>query len=657
MKQVRLTLKKALSSLLAVGLLCSAAALSFAPAAKATAEDTETPENIALKYTGVKDENGFPTDWSSDDIHELKKIGDGTADTTAGSFALKWDEEAIYVKAEIADTTADGGNDQIRFLLDLDGKPAGEAAVSFGGTGAVNAGVFTWNCAPHYIGNADPVNAYDGGSVGAGTNILNTPAIRMSYADGKHTILAALRVADSLKAKLANGAEIGFDLRFNDFNGATGPDDKKMTTIGFASSQQKWNTDLREIAAVKLLNEHPVPDTPDEDFETATATAIYGTPEMDGKLNEWADVPSNAMRNVTENKAISGSFRLMWDEEAIYVAMQVTDDDENSSLIKVLFNMDGVPVGESRIMMSGETPLAAVYSVNWEGYGFGYVPTNAGFSYAEGAKGYDQTYAGNSILKGAMNICASYPTTYELKYTFNDAAKAKLKEGAKIGFDIMYLDSYGNTNTSDLGWATPYGKETFGLDLRKIGEVTLTPAPEIQPLTPTANAPKALAPGNGDIASTSVDLKWEKDDNAAGYDVLFFAVTEKNGETVYTFVKKEAVAGSTLTVSGLDPDTEYAFQVISTSEDGERLSVYELVRVHTLLSDPEDPGESEDPEDPDDSGNTGDADSSEDPKAPDNSDTSADSPNTGYADGAAALLSVLGIGAGAACVLLRKKRS
>ena len=633
-------MKKALSVLLAAGILGSMCAVSIGSAAANGTESSvqELAAGIALKYTGQKDEQGFPTDWSGDDLHELKKIGNGTSNAT-GSFQVKWDEEAVYVKAVIADATHDTGNDQIKFLLDLDGKPAGEAAVNFGGTNAVNAGVYTWNGAAYYVGNADPANAYGGGSnEGVGSNILNTPGIKIDYAEGKYTVLALLKVNDGMKAKLANNSEIGFDIRWNDFNGAASETDEKMTTFGWASSQAKWNTDLREIGSITLLNERPAPPAP---AEPAKATAIYGTPEMDGKLNEWTDVPANEFKNATDNKDITGSFKLMWDEEAIYVAVQVTDEEEDSSLIKVLFNMDGVPVGEERVMLGESAPLAAVYSVNWEGYGFGYVPNNAGFSYSEGAKGYGDTHAGNDILDSAMNIFAAYPTTYELKYTFNEEAKAKLVENAKIGFDIMYLDSFGNTNTSDLHWTSTEGKETFGLDLRDAGEVTLAPAPAVEPLEPTEGAPKAVTPGKEDIASTTVNLKWTTADGAAGYDVLVFKVSGSGDNREYTFLKKETVAGSTLTLTNLDPGTEYAFQLLAADENGERVAVYEMIYATTLLSDGEqsDGGFSSEPDDSTESDNSG----------------SGDSPDTGHTSALFVVLGMLSIST-AALYLLRRKR-
>lgn len=629
-------MKKALSVLLAAGILSSVCAVSLGTAAADGAEGSEgAAAGIALKYTGQKDDLGFPTDWSGDDVHELKKVGSGTSDTT-GSFQVKWDEEAIYVKAVIADATTtglDADNDQLKVLLDLDGKPAGDAAISFGGDKAVNAGINAWNSAPYYMGNKDPLNGYDGGDAGKGVDLLKEQSMKFDYADGKYTVLLVLKVKDEMKAKLADNSEIGFDIRWNDFNGATGLDDPKATTIGWASSHVKWNDDLREIGAITLLNERPAPPEP---AEPAVGTAIYGTPEMDGNLSEWADVPAYELKNVTDNKSISGTFKMMWDEDAFYVALQTNDPDSQYTAFKVLFNLDGVPAGENRVMLGDSAPFAGVYSANVEGYTFGGVPTNAGFSLTEGDKQYGEEYAGKAILDTpsvSVTVSQTEPLIYELKYYFNAESKAKLKENAKIGFDIMYLDAYGLQDTSDLRWASTAGKESFGLDLRDAGEVTLAPAPAIEPLEPTEGAPKAITPADEDITSTTVDLRWELDENATGYDILVFKVTQSGDLREYTFLSKQNVAGSTLTVENLEPGNTYGFQVLAANENGERVAVYEMVYARTPLADDDTPIV------------PGDTDSDPDDEVPD----------TGVSDTIFVVIGMLGISGAAFCLLRRRK--
>ena len=335
---------------------------------------------------------------------------------------------------------------------------------------------------------------------------------------------------------------------------------------------------------------------------------------------------------------------MMWDEDAIYVAVQTTDADDTYTAIKVLFNLDGVPVGESRVMMGDSAPFAAVYTANYEGYTFGGVPNNAGFYFAEGDKQYtDTNYAGKPILEApCVSVNPNSPASCELKYYFTNEAKAKLQENAKIGFDIMYLDGYGLQNTSDLRWASTKGKEHFGLDLREAGEVTLAPAPSVQPLEPTENAPAAITPGEENITSTTVDLKWEMDENATGYDVLVFKVTQSGDLREYTFLKKQNVAGSTLTIDNLEPGCTYGFQVLGANESGERVSVYKMVYARTPLADdePTDVSSSE----PDDS------------SEPDNSD-SEDTPDTGHSDMLFVILGMLSISIAAVCLLRRRKQN
>ena len=98
---------------------------------------------------------------------------------------------------------------------------------------------------------------------------------------------------------------------------------------------------------------------------------------------------------------------------------------------------------------------------------------------------------------------------------------------------------------------------------------------------PAGNPPAAPANLQATSASTTVTLTWDDPDDATitGYNIMSrLALTETD---LSVLVENTGSAGTTHTVTGLDPDTIYVFRVIAINEHGES-GVSNFVRLSTL---------------------------------------------------------------------------
>ena len=249
-------MKKCLALLLTVLLALPLGGMALPSSAQETSYAHE-----ATVYKGTPTVDGDLSEWQDVPSYSLsQRVTNQTAGIT-GSFQALYDGTALYFAGQIADPTDNKGNDQVKFLFDFDGVPAGEIPVTF--ADRPHAGVHSWN--GEGINGAggnsldpkpwNPVNAYNA-LQNAGTAVMgngrNYSLFFFRYADGVYSFEASWYPTDALKSKLKEGTVIGFDIRYNDFNDAVSPTDSRHTTIGWASDEADWNTDLRAIGALKL---------------------------------------------------------------------------------------------------------------------------------------------------------------------------------------------------------------------------------------------------------------------------------------------------------------------------------------------------------------------------------------------------------------------
>lgn len=100
---------------------------------------------------------------------------------------------------------------------------------------------------------------------------------------------------------------------------------------------------------------------------------------------------------------------------------------------------------------------------------------------------------------------------------------------------------------------------------------------------PTATTElKAEAPENGDLSDTHAMLYWQACENAAAYEISAYRVEDVG----YTLEKTATVYSNSGSVTGLTPDTDYAFVVTALNSKSEVVAVYADVRASTLSDNP-----------------------------------------------------------------------
>ena len=424
----------------------------------------------AYQDTPVVD--GNLQEWAADEKQYILNTVAGTADTT-GWFKTKWDSEAIYIAGEIYDTTHDRGNDLLKVLFDADGVSTGSEAVAF--TDRPNAGVHTTSESGYNPNGGaaawNPLNAYNG-YLNPGNTVVTGYNCVMTYSqeDGKYIFESVWYAGDALKEKLSVGGSIGLDIQWSDFNGGTYPNDPKITNIGWASSLVDWNNDLRTIGKLNLLG-------------TGNVGVPYGTPTLDGSLQDWEDCVAYSLTKNSGDADDSGWFKLKWDSNAIYVGGQIADaTKEDGDILKFFIDFDGRASGNSPVTIANR-PYAGVYSWMMWGYsGNGSThldpkPWNPADAFG------NEKPAGADVLGDGVNSHMLFTNYENGVYTFemvlypSDSMKAKLNCGTQIGFDVQWIDFNGaasadDTKVTTLGWASD--ENAWVGDVRKANQLVLT---------------------------------------------------------------------------------------------------------------------------------------------------------------------------------------
>lgn len=201
----------------------------------------------------------------------------------------------------------------------------------------------------------------------------------------------------------------------------------------------------------KYLAEHPP-----EELDYKKSTALYGTPSLDGSVDSiWSKAPE--LKLDTKQMAWSGATgtaRVLWDDDNLYVLVQVRDDQLNKTNPNV-WEQDSVEVfvDENNGKTSSFQDDDGQYRVNFENL--------ATFNPAEIAAGFD-----SKVSVSGTNY------TVEMKIPFK---KVKPSNNAKIGFDAQINDAKDGNRISVNAWNDPSGQGYQ--DTSVFGELTLTGKP------------------------------------------------------------------------------------------------------------------------------------------------------------------------------------
>lgn len=197
-------------------------------------------------------------------------------------------------------------------------------------------------------------------------------------------------------------------------------------------------------------------ENPPEALEYKKSSAHYGTPAIDGSVDSiWSKAPE--LKLDTKQMAWSGATgtaKALWDDDNLYVLVQVRDDQLNKSNPNV-WEQDSVEVfvdennGKTATFQDDD----GQYRVNFE--------NAASFNPAEIAAGFE-----SKVSVSGTNY------TVEMKIPFK---KVKPANNAKIGFDAQINDAKDGNRISVNAWNDPSGQGYQ--DTSVFGELTLTGKP------------------------------------------------------------------------------------------------------------------------------------------------------------------------------------
>ncbi|MDN4604964.1 endo-1,4-beta-xylanase [Paenibacillus sp. F6_3S_P_1C] len=197
-------------------------------------------------------------------------------------------------------------------------------------------------------------------------------------------------------------------------------------------------------------------ENPPEALEYKKSSAHYGTPAIDGSVDSvWSKAPE--MKLDTKQMAWSGATgtaKALWDDDNLYVLVQVRDDQLNKSNPNV-WEQDSVEVfvDENNGKTANFQDDDGQYRVNFE--------NAASFNPAEIAAGFE-----SKVSVSGTNY------TVEMKIPFK---KVKPANNAKIGFDAQINDAKDGNRISVNAWNDPSGQGYQ--DTSVFGELTLTGKP------------------------------------------------------------------------------------------------------------------------------------------------------------------------------------
>ncbi len=243
--------------------------------------------------------------------------------------------------------------------------------------------------------------------------------------DGKsYTVLIPIDVPGKLDSR------IGFDIRVQD-----------------GTARHSWNdfTDAQDAASTNYgtVSFRKLPPV---------VTAKRGTPKVDGQIDSiWQDIEPTPMKLATQGFTKEGSqFRVMWDDQYVYVLSEVQDDVLNDKSINA-YEQDSVEIfidqnnAKSTIYEKDD----AQYRVNFKNY----VTFNGG---------------NQSLFKSASRLV---PGGYRVEFAI-PITDVKAASGALMGFDVQINDAdAGGTRSGIRNWVNASGmgyQDTSGFGLLKL---------------------------------------------------------------------------------------------------------------------------------------------------------------------------------------------
>jgi len=214
--------------------------------------------------------------------------------------------------------------------------------------------------------------------------------------------------------------------------------------------------------------------------DAAVAVPVYDIektavpPTIDGDTGEFSNINPITITNAA---GTTGNYRLMWDDEALYIAASVSDTQLNSSIT----TRDGALWTEDSIELFFDTLHDHGFALGADDYKFYINPLNtqgdANFAPGVGMA-YDTPFTSAVRLNGTNNNNADVDVGYEIeiKIPWTGLGIAGSPINKTIGFDISMNDKRATTH-SQAQWANTTGGGSN--DPNGWGNVTIVSAVQI----------------------------------------------------------------------------------------------------------------------------------------------------------------------------------
>ncbi|MFD1955481.1 endo-1,4-beta-xylanase, partial [Paenibacillus thailandensis] len=277
-----------------------------------------------------------------------------------------------------------------------------------------------------------------------------------------------------------------------------------------------------------------IADHPPASANALQASANYGTPAVDGEVDEvWsqaAALPVNRYQSAWQGA--TGEAKALWDDQYLYVLMQVSDTQLDKASVNA-WEQDSIEVflDQNNDKSFSYQADDGQYRVNFDN---------------------ETSFNPSSKATGFVSATKVSGTNYtvELKIPFTAVAPAN---GTKLGFDVQVNDAKDGARQSVAAWNDTTGTgyqdtSVYGI-LNLIGK---------KPAVPTGLTAET-------VNASTVKLSWNAVEGAAGYNVYRSGST--NGE--YVKANSAVVTSTQFSNTGLAAGTAYSFKVTAVNESGE----------------------------------------------------------------------------------------